>query len=130
MRLAELEASFVRYETRREQVQFRTESGGVESREVDREYIQHVRSLAEAQGVQFLCPLCFAANGGPVGTHWCSVSFEGRGVADGQGSHNRKGEPTRWAASGTGLDDLSLSPSVQIEGGCGWHGHVAGGAAE
>jgi hypothetical protein len=92
-----------------------------------------VDTLAEAQGIWFLCPKCFAANGGAVGTHAIDVSFAGRGVADNQGSHGRDGQPTRWAVSGTGFEDLTLSPSIDLAGrdgkGCCWHGFVTHGEA-
>jgi hypothetical protein len=33
------------------------------------EYWPEVPTIAEADGIVFLCAKCFAANGGPVGTH-------------------------------------------------------------
>ena len=125
MRLAELEACFGRYESRGPET-WDTTTGPQTGM---REYFVRVASLDEAQGVQFLCPKCFARNGGSVGTHWCEVSFEGRGVAELQGSHGAGGEPTRWCVSGTGLADLSTQPSIQIVGGCGWHGFITSGDA-
>ena len=47
--LRDLEAKFVRYAPR---------DGHV--------YHHEVATLAESQGVRFLCPKCFAANNGPV----------------------------------------------------------------
>ena len=80
-------------------------------------------SLAEADGIWFLCPLCFKTNNGPVGTHQIRIGF--RGIAEpGTYGYNKKGEPVLWKMSGTGLDDLVLSPSIQLEGGCNWHGFV------
>ena len=83
-----------------------------------------VTALADAQGVLFLCPACFAAHGGPVGTHSILVWFAGRSVPD-----DATPAP-RWAASGTSIDDLTLSPSVQIECASAWHGFVTNGAAQ
>lgn len=85
-----------------------------------------VASLAEAQGIWFLCPGCFAKNGGPVGTHMVDVTFRDRGVPDHLGSHATGGAPSRWAVSGTSMDDLTLQPSVNC--GC-WHGFITNGDA-
>jgi hypothetical protein len=95
----------------------------------ERDYIAQsyvpVASLADAQGIIFLCPACFTKNGGAKRTHGCSVTFAGRGALDHQGSHNDQGQPVRWnIAGGTGLHDLQLSPSIQLIGGCAWHGFV------
>ncbi len=93
--------------------------------------IRHVETFAEAQGVWFLCPLCFAKNGGAIGTHYVDVTFEGRGAKDDEGSHDLQGRPSRWSASGSSLDDLSCSPSVLLLGpGCGWHGYITSGGAQ
>lgn len=84
-------------------------------------------ALSEADGVQFLCPKCFAANGGKVGTHSVICWFAGR--VDGE----LDPKPGRWNPSGTGLDDLTFVPpgavSVQLIGGCNWHGFVSNGSA-
>lgn len=79
---------------------------------------------AEANGVWFLCPKCFEANGGPVGTHavTChepSVSPEDEMVG-----------PGRWTMTGGGFDDLTLSAqqsSVHLLSGCGAHFFVEAG---
>ena len=89
-----------------------------------------VETLPEAHGVRFLCPKSFAKNGGPVGTHIVYVWFAGSPVP-GHIGRNLKGEAVRWVAGGTGLTDLTLSPSIQEqddgappEWRCGWHGFV------
>lgn len=80
-------------------------------------------SMADAQGVLFLCPVCYQANGGAVGTHSVLCWFRGRDVPD-----SETPGPGRWNASGATFDDLSLSPSVHLSGaGCGWHGFVTNG---
>ena len=113
MKLTDLEPQFMRYETS------------------DHEYLRHVDSLAEAQSVQFLCPVCFVKNNAPVGTHLIEVSFSDRGVLDHQGSHNREGAPSRWTVSGTGYADLTTLPSILVdpaEPACaGWHGYITNG---
>ena len=98
----------------------------------DREFICDVDGIADAQGVKFLCPKCFAENGGAAGTHIVICWSRSRGVPDDVGPG-----PGRWKLSGTSLADLTLdadSPStmrsVQLNGGCEWHGHVTGGKAE
>lgn len=125
--LRQLEAFFIRYEKSiageghgRPQPDGTMKWGGFE---IDVERI--VENLSEAQGITFLCPLCFDKNGGSVGTHSVNVSFSNRSVTEGQGSHNDKGEPSRWdIIGGSGLDDLQLSPSIHLPNGCGWHGYI------
>lgn len=95
---------------------------------------REVVDIAEAQGVQFLCPKCFAKNGGPVGTHSIVCWSRSRGVAD-----DETPGPGRWSLNGTGLADLTLNGdapggggarSVLLTDGCGWHGFINSGVAE
>ena len=120
MKLTELEPQFMTYETR----PYPSVDAG--------NYIHRVDTLVEAQGIIFLCPVCFAKNNGPVGTHAIEVSFAGRDVQDHQGSHSRDGQPVRWNASGSTYDDLTLTPSILIDEckpACdGWHGFITNGA--
>ncbi len=104
--LVELEAEFVRA----------APNGGI-GREDD---------LAGADGLMFLCPKCYATNGGPVGTHSVLCWFAGRVSSD------TKPGPGRWVISGNDLSDLSLTPSVDlsISGCCNWHGFVTNGSAK
>ena len=84
-----------------------------------RETLVPVATLAEAQGVFFTCPKCQE--------HSLCVFFRDRGVPD-----DAQPGPGRWAPSGTGLHDLTLSPSIDLSrggGGCGWHGFVHNGEA-
>lgn len=85
-----------------------------------------VETLAEAQGLLFLCPKCYGANAGPVGTHSVLAWFKGRGVPD-----DAEPGPGRWEPSGTGFPDLTLNPSVDITGfmSCNWHGWIQNGEA-
>ena len=93
------------------------------------EYLVDVDALAEADGVWFLCPKCYAQNGGCVGTHAVICWFVGR-VPD-----DVDPKPGRWTATGTGLSDLTFVPSVGrshsvlLTAGCGWHGFIADGNA-
>ena len=88
-----------------------------------------VESLAEAQGVQFLCPQCFENNGGPVGTESILCYFNGRGVPP-----EMTPGPGRWNPAGSGLHDLTFVPpgavSVKLNGGCNWHGFIVNGHAQ
>lgn len=127
--LRELGAYFLRHEVRTEARHYRGEDGKSEVRIGPVEYYVKVETLAEAQGIEFLCPLCFAQNKGEVGTHGVVCWFNGRGVPD-----TATPGPGRWNPSGHGLDDLTFVPpgavSVQLlGGGCKWHGFVAGGRA-
>lgn len=83
----------------------------------------------DADGVMFLCPKCFAENGGEVGTHSILIWFQG----------SRSTFPVRWEARGSSIDDLTLSPSIALNENmkdvpgeppiCRWHGHVTNGDA-
>ena len=83
--------------------------------------------IADAVGVQFLCPLCYVENGGPVGTHavMCWSPDVPLTVKPG---------PGRWEIHGTGFVDLTLrnparSDSIALtdEGGCKAHFFVRDG---
>jgi hypothetical protein len=109
--LEQLEASFLRYQ----------EDGRLEV----------VETIAEAQGVFFLCPKCYQANGGRVGTHRVICWSRSRGVPD-----SAAPGPGRWSLEGTSIADLTLggdppgnARSVQLLGGCAWHGFVTSGGA-
>lgn len=137
----DLEARFLRHEVRIETRSFiKAEAiavkpngpytdDDVEERTGPAEYIPIVDTLAEADGVWFLCPKCFAGNGGPVGTHAVICWFVGK-VAD-----DVDPKPGRWTPTGTGLHDLTFVPSegrshsVLLTGGCRWHGFLANGDA-
>jgi hypothetical protein len=83
-----------------------------------------VESIHDADRVSFLCPKCFVDNGGKIGTHRIAIDFEGRGTPDEACVHNDSGQPVRWSFTGTCLEDLELRPSIQVIGGCNWHGYV------
>ena len=130
MKLRDLKAKFVRYESMMAGPDHgRTNSdGSIQWGGFDVDGFVRVKSLAEAHGIRFLCPKNFVKNGGRAGTHWIIIVFEESPVPPyiGLGS---SGTPQRWKASGTGLDDLTLSPSIQEidDGLCGWHGFVENG---
>jgi uncharacterized protein DUF6527 len=123
VRLTDLEPEFVIYATETEEERF-ARGAAQPAMLTDPRNIP----IDRAQGIWFLCPVCFAKNGGPVGTHMVEVSFSGRGVPDDRGSHGENGEPTRWNLSGSGYNDLTLTPSIWLKGGgCGWHGFITNG---
>ena len=85
-----------------------------------------VDSIAEADGIQFFCPKCFEANGGPVGTHMV-ICWRPR-VPSGQ-----KPGPGRWELHGSGYGDLTLiagSSSVLLTSGCRAHFYIRNGTIE
>jgi len=104
MRLAELEAEFVRH----------VPNG-----------LKRVETFAEAQGLMLLCPACWNKNGGSVGTHSILIWFAGKGVPD------EERPAPRWNAAGTSLEDLTITPSIDVTAGGKypgeWHGFVTNG---
>lgn len=92
---------------------------------VDDHVSMFVDTIAEADGIQFLCPKCYTANGGPIGTHLVRCWFVGH-VPD-----DVDPKPGRWIAGGAGIDDLTFTgpqaASIQLTGGCSWHGFVKSG---
>jgi len=88
----------------------------------------HADSLEQAQGLMFLCPKCFVANEGRVGTHRVICWSRSRGVPD-----DALPGPGRWRLLGTSFDDLTLegenggARSVLLTGGCQWHGFITDG---
>jgi Family of unknown function (DUF6527) len=94
-----------------------------------------------AQGVLFQCPLCGqnqnavdTSNGkGREGAHYVLCWFKNPRNAPGVPDSMEPG-PGRWIASGSGIDDLTLAPSVNLDvhptdKGCKWHGWVKSGEA-
>lgn len=85
-----------------------------------------VDCIGEADGINFLCPLCYQRNRGEIGTHLIHIHFEGRGSPDHLGV-NSEGRTSRWHVKGNDFHDLTLSPSIHVKSGCGWHGFVTHG---
>lgn len=88
---------------------------------------QDVATFAEAQGVLFVCPSCYRKNGNSgIGVHMVLVWFRDRGVPD-----DAVPKPARWAASGTSIADLTLTPSVNLQTNDAsrdeWHGFITNG---
>jgi hypothetical protein len=80
--------------------------------------------IAVADGLLFLCPVCFKTNAGPIGTH--SIICWRPRIPQTIGP-----TPGRWEMLGTGFDDLTLragSSSVFLQGpGCGAHFFITNG---
>lgn len=106
MRLRQLEAQFLRY--------------AAPTPEEPHETHHYVDTLAEADGIMFLCPKCYPG-------HMVICWFVGK-VPD-----HVTPKPGRWNPQGTGLDDLTFVPpgstSVLLLGSCNWHGFVKDGDA-
>lgn len=88
-------------------------------------------TMIEAHGIRFLCPKCFAANGGAGGTHGVICWSRSRGTPD-----DAEPGPGRWTFLGTGFEDLTINGdpvgaarSIALKGGCAWHGFVTAGDA-
>jgi hypothetical protein len=132
LNLTDLKPSFIRHEYKMDT--FKVHEDG-EIKEVTRpvSLIHKVDSIEEAQGIQFLCPVCFTKNGGDKGTHRVMCWSRSRGTPEEIGPR-----PGRWTLEGTGYHDLTLNGdnpavpgggarSVLLMGGCGWHGFVTNG---
>ena len=82
-------------------------------------------SIQDGDGLMFLCPKCYVGNSGKVGTH--QVICWRPHVPQ-----TMEPIPGRWEWKGTGFDDITLfagSSSIQLIGGCGWHGFITNGMA-
>lgn len=120
MKLSELEPHFIRYKTWIDTWTRVRPDGTTHEFTGPREGSEYVDTLAEADGIMFLCPVCFKTNNGSIGTHSVICWFEDK-VAD-----DVEPKPGRWYPTGTGIDDLSFIPhnhsnSVLLLGGCGAH---------
>src|SRR4051812_23022235 len=92
MRLTDLEPQFVRYEKRPALGKFLkpgidplrgnwTDEDFVEELR-DTEFHLYVDTLEQAQGIDFLCPVCFVTNGGSEGTHHVLCWSRSRGAPE------------------------------------------------
>lgn len=68
---------------------------------IDDAHFEELDSMAGADGVEFLCPVCFQKNGGPVGTH-SIICWEPRVP------QTTSPVPGRWRMSG-GRESLTLT---------------------
>lgn len=116
MRLSDLKPFFVRYEVRPPEEN--SPVRGPNGEPIPQRLHVRVATIEEAQGIRFTCPRCQS--------HQVVCWSESRGI----GPEVTPG-PGRWAMSGTGFDDLTLTGdngrSSSVDCGC-WHGHVTNGA--
>ena len=89
--------------------------------------------LVGSQGLMLWCPCGFGKVAYPLDggrPHMILVPFRnpsGAPVApDAHGPHNG-GKPVRWLVSGTGLADLTITPSVAVGKPECWHGFITNG---
>jgi hypothetical protein len=90
---------------------------------IDGTHFCAVGGIEDADGLEFLCPICFVANAGPIGTH-SVICWRPRVPLD------EMPGPGRWEFQGTSLADLTLvagSSSILLTGGCKAHFFVRAG---
>lgn len=100
-------------------------------------------SIDGAQGISFQCPACAVGKergeedgrGHYKGAHYVICWFRNPRGAPPVPADATPG-PGRWWAEGTSIDDLTfthgeppMAKSVQLNGGCNWHGFVERGEA-
>jgi hypothetical protein len=106
-------------------------------RELDARFMKHddethshyVDSRADADGVMFLCPVCFAAKGLQFGST-CDIGVHSIICWEPSVPRDRSPGPGRWNMQGTGIDDLTLvapSSSILLQSGCRAHFFVRDG---
>lgn len=124
MKLLDLEAYFIKCEIRPCAGYKKDPNCSTVSPHMEHQYHVPVESIDEADGVQMLCPKCFADNHGDIGTH-SVICWRPRVPPD------VAPKPGRWEFVGMGIDDLTLvagSSSVKITGGCNAHFLVQSGS--
>ena len=90
------------------------------SSDVNRWSYRGVKTLGEADGIRFLCPVHFEKHNGAAGAHSVICWFQDRDIPE-----ELSPGPGRWVASGE-LLTLTLVPSVDLGSGD-WHGHITNG---
>lgn len=124
MKLRDLDAQFMRWEPRPPTEEERKLNPHFPANYMNDWFIR-VEAFAEAHLVKFICPKGHAA-GHP---HSVYIAFEGSPVPE-HLFKNKDGQTVRWKASGSSLDDLTLTPSIlEEDNGCEWHGYVTRGEA-
>ena len=96
-----------------------------------------VSEVATADVLYFQCPMCAIGKvrvrrddgGGYVeGAHYISVPFKAHDGLPAMPQSDNHPRP-RWSVNGKTLADVTTNPSIQIVGGCNWHGYVRNGEA-
>lgn len=126
MKLIELDASFLRYTPRPPTEDERSLNPKWPMDHVVDCFQMEGIDINQAHGLIFICPKSRAANK----DHYIQVYFVGSPIPSRLGK-NKDGKTVRWERQGTGIDDLSLQPSIQEEDDyCRWHGHITLGDAK
>jgi hypothetical protein len=130
VKLTDLEPQFLAHERRpASEEHLRLNPPGKPGHRDYQDWFTPVDTFAEAHGIRFLCPKSFVAETADVGAHSIYIWFEGSPVPPEIG-RNKDGQTMRWRATGTGLHDLTLQPSIQEQDDhCKWHGFVTNGDA-
>jgi len=73
----------------------------------------------QGQGLHFLCPKCR--------NHFLGVWFQN--PLDGKSPYIRAGAGSSswWTRTGDSFETLSITPSILVVAGCGWHGYITNG---
>lgn len=112
MRLRDLDAHFI---------------GKAKIEEEDVRSYERLPGIEGAQGIMFQCPKCAGTSGHYV-ICWFATPVNAPRVPD-----KVNPGPGRWNPQGFSIDDLTFVPpgavSVQLLGGCNWHGFVKNGDA-
>lgn len=137
MRVTELEARLMRYETKIEPRSMvegdpaTWHERGCPTVEVigPRTYLTPVDNFADAQLIFLLCPVCFmnAKTNDKVGVHGLHVSFRERGCKENEGVLGPQGTRIYWTVSGTSLEDITTDPSILMLAGCHAHFYIRNG---
>lgn len=124
MKLTDLEPEWVNYGSAGSFHRFSDTHSHVDydKEEVAEGFHDYSEEFTQADGVLFLCPICFKKNNGPVGTESVLCWFRNRPNVPADATPG----PGRWVASGTSFDDLTLSPSVNVDHEH-WHGFITNG---
>ena len=126
MKLTELDAVFVKYIPRPPTDEERALNPHWPADYVVDSFRTKGVTINEADGILFVCPKSRAEDK----DHYIQVYFVGSAVPDRIGK-NKDGKTVRWSKQGTGMDDLSLQPSIEEQStSCGWHGFVTLGDAK
>lgn len=129
MKLTDLRPQFIRHERRPGTWNRQKADGTVESVTGLQTFYPFVDHIEDAMGITFLCPKCFTANCGPIGTHTVICWSRSRGAPD-----DASPAPGRWKIEGTHYHDLTFNAeppsgarSILLLNGCHWHGFITDG---
>lgn len=76
-------------------------------------------------GITFICPCGTHPRDAEYDTDRCCILFNN--PLDGGGKFDATAEGHYWTRVGETFEALTLTPSIQRVGGCGWHGFITNG---